>query len=68
MAHDIKKLANSSETCQEMKPRNTQELLKQHSEGDGPWQTMFIRRTPSFLPSLGSNPKNMENVFGENEA
>ena len=42
MAHDIKKLADSCETCQEMKPRNTQEPLKQHNEGDGPWQKIGL--------------------------
>ena len=42
MAHDIKQLADSCETCQEMKPRNTQEPLKQHNEGDGPWQKIGL--------------------------
>ena len=36
MAHDTKQLADSRETCQEMKPRNTPKRLKQHNEGDGP--------------------------------
>ena len=30
------------ETCQEMKPRNPQEPLKQHSDGDKPWQKIFL--------------------------
>ena len=42
MAHDIKQLADSCETCQEMKPRNTQEPLKQHNEGDGPCQKIGL--------------------------
>ena len=42
MAHDIKQLADSCETCQEMKPRNTQEPLKQHNEGDGPRQKIGL--------------------------
>ena len=42
MAGDIKQLADSCETCQEMKPRNTQEPLKQHNDGDGPWQKIGL--------------------------
>ena len=42
MAHDIKQLADSFKTFQEMKPRNTQEPLKQHNEGDGPWQKIGL--------------------------
>ena len=42
MAHDIKQLADLCETCQEMKPRNTREPLKQHTEGDGPWQKIGL--------------------------
>ena len=38
MASDIKQLADMCETCQEMKPRNSPEPLKQHSDGDEPWQ------------------------------
>ena len=42
IAHDIKQLADSCKTFQEMKPRNTQEPLKQHNEGDGPWQKIGL--------------------------
>ena len=42
MGHDIKQLEDSCETCQEMKPRNTQEPLKQYNEGDGPWQKIAL--------------------------
>ena len=42
MAHDIKQLADSCDTCQEMKPRNAQEPLKQRNEGDGPWQKIGL--------------------------
>ena len=42
MAGDIKQLADSCETCQEMKPRNTQEPLKQQTDGDGPWQKIGL--------------------------
>ena len=38
MASDIKQVADSCTTCQEIKPKNTQEPLKQHYDGDGPWQ------------------------------
>ena len=40
--HVIKQPADSCETCQEIKPRNTQEPLKQHNEGDGPWQKIGL--------------------------
>ena len=33
MASDIKQLADSSEICQEMKPRNVPQPLKQHKKG-----------------------------------
>ena len=42
MAHDIKHLADSCETCQVRKPRNTQEPLKQHNKGDGLWQKIGL--------------------------
>ena len=38
MASDIKQVADMCETFQEMKPRNPHEPLKQHSDGDEPWQ------------------------------
>ena len=31
-----------SETCQEMKPQNPQEPLRQHSDGDEPWQKIGL--------------------------
>ena len=42
MAHNIKQLADSCKTYQEMKPRNAQEPLKQHNESDGPWQQIGL--------------------------
>ena len=42
MARDIRQLADSCKTCKEMKPRNTQEPLKQHNDGDGPWQKISL--------------------------
>ena len=42
MASDIKQIADMCETCQEMKPRNSPEPLKQHSDGDEPWQKIDI--------------------------
>ena len=42
MASDIKQIADMSETCQEMKPRNSPEPFKQHSDGDEPWQKIGI--------------------------
>ncbi|XP_014675268.1 PREDICTED: uncharacterized protein K02A2.6-like [Priapulus caudatus] len=38
MAGDIKQLADTCETCQEGKPRNSREPLRQHEDGDAPWQ------------------------------
>ncbi|PFX12101.1 Retrovirus-related Pol polyprotein [Stylophora pistillata] len=38
MVSDIKQLADSCEACQEMKPKNQHEPLKQHKEGDEPWK------------------------------
>ena len=42
MASDIKQIADMCETCQEMKPRNSPEPLKQHSDGDEPWQKIGL--------------------------
>lgn len=42
MASDIKQLADSCEACQEMKPKNQREPLKQHKEGDEPWQKIGL--------------------------
>ena len=42
MASDIKQIADMCETCQEMKPRNPPEPLKQHSDGDEPWQKIGL--------------------------
>jgi transposase InsO family protein len=42
MASDIKQMADACETCQEMKPKNVQEPLKQHVDGDEPWQKIGV--------------------------
>ena len=42
MAQLGKQLADLCETCQERKPRNTQEPLKQHNKGDGLWQKIGL--------------------------
>ena len=42
MASDIKQVADMCETCQEMKPRNSPEPLKQHNDGDEPWQKVGL--------------------------
>ena len=59
MAHDIKQLADSYETCQEMKPRNTQEPLKQHNEGDGPWQKIALGLVWELVHSIPHRLKNV---------
>ena len=38
IASDIRQIADMCETCQEMKLRNPPEPLRQHSDGDEPWQ------------------------------
>ena len=42
MAGDIKQIADMCETCQKMKPQNLPEPLKQHSDGDEPWQKIGL--------------------------
>ena len=42
MASDIKQVADMCETCQEMKLRNSPESLKQHNDGDEPWQKVGL--------------------------
>lgn len=42
MASDVKQLADSCEACQEMKPKNQHEPLKQHKEGDEPRQKIGL--------------------------
>ena len=39
---DIKQIADMCETCQEMNPRNPPEPLRQHSDGDEPWQKIGL--------------------------
>ena len=42
IASDIKQIADMCETCQEMKPRNPPEPLRQHSDGGEPWQKIGL--------------------------
>ena len=42
IASDIKQIADMCETCQEMKPRNPPEPLRQHGDGDEPWQKIGL--------------------------
>ena len=42
MASDTKQIADICEKCQEMKPRNSPEPLKQHSDGDKPWKKIGL--------------------------
>ncbi|KAL9969645.1 hypothetical protein ACROYT_G021882 [Oculina patagonica] len=42
MASDMKQIADMCETCQQMKPQNLREPLKQHSDGDEPWQKIGL--------------------------
>ena len=42
MASDIKQIADMCETCQEMKPRNPPEPLRQYSDGDEPSQKIGL--------------------------
>ena len=42
MASDIKEIAGTCKACWEMKPRNPPEPLKQHSDGDEPWQKIGL--------------------------
>ena len=42
MSSDIKQMADACEICQQMKPKNIQEPLKQHVDGDEPWQKVGL--------------------------
>ena len=42
IASDIKQISDMCETCQEMKPRNPPEPLRQHSDGDEPRQKIGL--------------------------
>ena len=42
IASDIKQIADMCETCQDMKSRNPPEPLRQHSNGDEPWQKIGL--------------------------
>ena len=42
IASDIKQVADSCEARREIKLRNTQEPLKQHNDGDEPWQKIGL--------------------------
>lgn len=37
MAAEIKQMIEKCEQCQKLKPRNQRETLRQHSDGNGPW-------------------------------
>ena len=42
MSSDIKQMADACEICQQMKPKNIQEPLKQHVDGNEPWQKVGL--------------------------
>ncbi|KAL5017694.1 hypothetical protein ScPMuIL_005222, partial [Solemya velum] len=42
IASDIRQIADACETCQESKPHNQKEPLRQHDEGDSPWQKVGL--------------------------
>ena len=42
MNREIQELANNCESCQELKPRNQKETLKQHDEYQSPWAKIGI--------------------------
>ena len=42
MPSDIRQMADTCEICQQMKPKNVQEPLKQHVDGDEPWQKVGL--------------------------
>ena len=42
MSSDIKQMADTCKICQQMKPKNMQEPLKQHVDGDEPWQKVGL--------------------------
>ena len=42
IASDIKQIADTCETCHKMKPQNPPEQLRQHSDGDEPWQKIGL--------------------------
>ena len=42
IASDIRQIADMCETCQALKQRNPPEPLRQHSNGDEPWQKIGL--------------------------
>ena len=42
MSSDIRQMADTCDICQQMKPKNVQEPLKQHVDGDEPWQKVGL--------------------------
>ena len=42
MSSDIRQMADTCEICQQMKPKNVQVPLKQHVDGDEPWQKVGL--------------------------
>ena len=42
MASDIRQVADSCEARREMRPENIQGPLKQHNDGDEPWQKIGL--------------------------
>lgn len=42
MNAELKQLASTCEPCQELKPRTTKPLLKQHDDGGTPWNKIGL--------------------------
>ena len=42
MSGDINRMADACKICQQIKPKNVQEPLKQHVDGDHPWQKVGL--------------------------
>lgn len=42
MNAELKQLASTCEPCQELKPRTTKPLLKQHDDGGTPWTKICL--------------------------
>lgn len=44
MAAEIKQLVQNCERCKQLKPKNQKETLRQHSDGNGPWDKIGNQR------------------------
>ena len=65
MVPELKQLVSTCEACQELKPRTTKPLLKQHNDGNTPWNKigfdLFEIKNKTYLVAIDYYSNYIEN-------